>query len=102
MHGVNEPWMPGVWLELLPQPCNGVIDRAGDRRIGVRPDLTQELVSGHDVSLSLREVLQHVELAVAEMHRLSAVRRVQRLEINRDGSEDELIRPRPGTPQHSG
>jgi hypothetical protein len=71
--GVNKAWMVRVGLDLLPESRDRMIDRSRDRHLGIRPDLTEQLLAGHDVPPSFGQVAKHVEFAVAQVHDAAAL-----------------------------
>ena len=63
---MNEPRIVAVWLDLLPKPRDGVIDRAIKRRVALSPELSQQLVSMDNYPGPLTEILQNFKIAMRQ------------------------------------
>ena len=84
VNGMHEARMVWIRLNLLPKPCNGVIDRPGIGQCRITPDFAQQLVTIHHAIRSLGEVVQQVEVPPRQVKRARAVGRTQRREIDDD------------------
>src|SRR6185295_5391145 len=92
--------MVRVGLDLLPQSRNRMIDRSRDRRVWIRPDLTEQLLAGHDVTSPFGQIAKDVELAVTQVHDAVALYGAQRQEIDRHRAERQLLDAWTRTGQH--
>src|SRR5207247_8621832 len=61
---INEPWVLGIWLDLLPQASDGVVHRAGPRRIRVFPELLQQFFATNHMTGAFGELLQQIKFAM--------------------------------------
>src|SRR6516225_1721371 len=66
MYRVNEPWMVGVYLNLLAKPRHRRVDRSRKGCLRVAPQVLQELIAMDHVSLSLGEIVEDLELLVCQ------------------------------------
>ena len=88
---VNEPWVLGIRLDLLPQASDGVVHGAGPRRIRVFPDLLQQFFATDHVTGAFGEILQQIEFAMCQMDlRITPLRRSGN-EIDSDRPDDEIV-----------
>ena len=70
--GEKTAWVSWVGLDLLPEPTDVYIHSARIAGIVIAPDFVQELLSGEDLALVLRQENQKVELLAVQVERGAA------------------------------
>src|SRR5437762_13612773 len=94
MNGMDEAGMMGIELDLLAQPGDRGVDRARERRRRVAPELAQQLVPMHHVTLPLREIVQQIGLALRQGDVALALDRAACHEVDNDLADRQLRDPR--------
>src|ERR1051325_4685395 len=91
VHRPEMDWMGWIFLQLLPQLQNMIVDGASGRIALVSPNLVEELLAGDYPILVLNEESQNLELLGGQWNRFSCLSQFHLGKIYRDVVESKNL-----------